>query len=35
MKSNKSKKIKTPLFLNLCLKTWFQLHYMVCEGTRG
>ena len=24
-----------PLFLNLCLKTWFQLHYMVCEGTRG
>jgi len=23
------------LFLNLCLKTWFQLHYMVCEGTRG
>ena len=24
-----------PPFLNLCLKTWFQLHYMVCEGTRG
>jgi len=26
---------KGPPFLNLCLKTWFQLHYMVCERTRG
>ena len=23
--------IGTPLSLNLCLKTWFQLHYMVCS----